>query len=226
MLKAVIFDLDGVLVKFNLNSRRIKEEIISYFEKNGLQAGLLSPSDPFSMIKETVRSCLSQQGVNAGVIEDLIKKGEGIAVEHEVEAAEITELLPNAKETLEAFRAMKMKMGIFTYNNSRATAVALNRHDITKFFEAVVTRDMVPRPKPNPLHLDEVLNSLKVSKDEVICVGDSEMDIKPCKERGVKVVGVTTGVRDGNFLSDLQPDYIIDDLCKLVDIVRDLNSNP
>ena len=224
MLKAVIFDLDGVLVKFNLESMRIKEDIIRYFEKNGLKAGLLSPSDPFSLIKEAVRSYFSDQGMELGAVGNLIKRAEEIAVEHEVEAAEITELLPNAKETLEAFRSMHMKMGLFTYNNSRATAIALKRHDIGRYFEAVVTRDMVQKPKPNPMHLDEVMNCLKVSKDEAICVGDSEMDIKPCKERGVKVVGVTTGVRDGEFLSGFGPDYIIDDLVKLVDIVRQINT--
>jgi beta-phosphoglucomutase-like phosphatase (HAD superfamily) len=39
LLKAVIFDLDGVIVKFNLNSRRIKEEMIAELEASGIPKG-------------------------------------------------------------------------------------------------------------------------------------------------------------------------------------------
>lgn len=220
MLKAVILDLDGVLVKFNLDSRGIKEEVIGYFVKNGLMEGLLTTQDPFSMMRETVRSYFADR--DPEWVENLLKEAEKIAVEHEVKAAGVTELLPNVRETLAALKAMGLKLGLFTYNNSKAAMMAVRRHGIDGFFDAMVCRDEVKNPKPNPIHLDAVMKGLGVSTDEVVCVGDSEMDIKPCKQRGVKIVAVTTGVRDGKFLSVLEPDYMIDDLSELLDIVKKL----
>jgi len=219
LLKAVIFDLDGVLMRFNLDSRRIKEDVIRYFVRNGLQDGLLSPTSSFSSIRESVRTFFSIAGKDPSWTEGLIKEGEKIPIEHEIRAATVTELLPNAKKTLMALKSMGLKLAVFTYNNSSATRIALRRHNLENFFDVVVARDMVIRPKPSPMHLDTVLNRLGVTKDEAIVVGDTEMDIKPCKELGVRVIAITTGIRTADELKFYSPDFLIEDLSDLPEIV-------
>jgi len=219
LLKAVIFDLDGVLMRFNLDSRRIKEDVIRYFVRNGLQDGLLSPTSSFSSIRESVRTFFSIAGKDPSWTEGLIKEGEKIPIEHEIRAATVTELLPNAKKTLMALKSMGLKLAVFTYNNSSATRIALRRHNLENFFDVVVARDMVIRPKPSPMHLDTVLNRLGVTKDEAIVVGDTEMDIKPCKELGVRVIAITTGIRTADELRFYSPDFLIEDLSDLPEIV-------
>ena len=219
MLKAIIFDLDGVLMKFNLESRKIKEDVIRYLVKNGLQEGLLSPTSSFASIREGIRAYFSMAGKDPSWIEGLIKEAENIPVEYEIKAAATTELLPNAREILMALKSMGLKLAIFTYNNSKATRIALRRHRLEGFFDVIVARDMVTRPKPNPIHLDTVLNRLGATKEEVIVVGDSEMDIKPCKELGVRVVAITTGIRAADELKPYSPDFIIEDLSDLPEVV-------
>jgi len=219
VLKAIIFDLDGVLMKFNLESRRIKEDVIKYLVKNGLQEGLLSPTSSFSSIRDGIRTYFSMAGKDPSWIEGLIKEAEEIPMEYEIRAAAATELLPNARETLMALKAMGLKLAVFTYNNSKATHIALRRHRLEGFFDVVIARDMVTRPKPNPVHLDAVLNRLGVTKDEAVVVGDTEMDIKPCKELGVRVVAVTTGIRTADELKPYSPDFLIDDLLDLPEVV-------
>jgi len=219
VLKAIIFDLDGVLMKFNLESRKIKEDVIRYLVKNGLQEGLLSPTSSFASIREGIRAYFSMAGKDPSWIEGLIKEAENIPVEYEIKAAATTELLPNAREILMALKSMGLKLAIFTYNNSKATRIALRRHRLEGFFDVIVARDMVTRPKPNPIHLDTVLNRLGATKEEVIVVGDSEMDIKPCKELGVRVVAITTGIRAADELKPYSPDFIIEDLSDLPEVV-------
>jgi len=222
MLKAVVFDLDGVIVKFNLDSRRIKEDVISFFVKNGLPEGLLSPIQPFSQIRDKVRETFSEMGMMHSSIEDLVKNAEKIPIEYEMKAAYQTHLLPDVKDILLLLKLMGLKLAIFTYNNSKATSIALNENGLKGVFNAIVARDMVTNPKPNPIHLEAVLKELGVSKEDAIVVGDSEMDIKPSKDLGVKVVAIASGIRTAEELKAFNPDYLILSISELKEIVKAL----
>ncbi|RWX73894.1 MAG: HAD family hydrolase [Candidatus Methanosuratincola verstraetei] len=219
-MRAVIFDMDGVLVNFNIDSRKIKSEIIEYFEENGFPSGALSPALPFSKIKEEVERHFSLKGMSRDEILEILRAAEGMAVEHEVEAAKTTRLLPGAKEALSELKSMGLRLAVFTYNNSKAVRLALERLGVEGYFDAVVSRDQVENPKPSPCHLRRVLELLGVSANEALVVGDSEMDIKPAKELGVKVAAITTGVRTEEELRAHSPDYIVDGLPEVVEIVR------
>jgi len=220
LIKGVIFDLDGVLLKFNLDSKKIKEEIIRFFVDNGLEGGLFTPRDSFSSIKEGARKYFAEKGKGDGWIDDLLKKGETIAIRYEVEAAKTTDLLPGVREVLKTLKAKGLKLAVFTYNNSEAAKIALERTGIIEFFDVVLARDNVPKPKPNPEHLKVVLQALGIGPNEVVVVGDSEMDIKPCKALGVRVVSVTTGIRTEEELKKYDPDFIIRELKELPNLIE------
>jgi len=222
VLKALIFDLDGVIMRFGLDSRGIKREVIAHLEDNGLTPGVLSPTDPFFRIKESARSIFKSMGRGDVWVDGLMKEVEKIPIKREVEAAEAAEVLPGVRDTLTVLRGRGLKLGIFTYNNSLAAEIALSRNGLDGYFQLVAARDSVPRPKPNPLHLAFVMEGLMVGKEEAIVIGDSEMDIKPCKELGVRVVAITTGIRDADFLRSLEPNYLIGNLSELIPIVDSL----
>ncbi|MEM3366000.1 MAG: HAD family hydrolase [Candidatus Bathyarchaeia archaeon] len=220
MLKGVIFDLDGVLLKFNLDSKKIKEEIISFFVENGLEKGMFTPKDTFSSIKEGVKEYFLGKGKEEEWIDNLLKMGEEIAVKHEIEAAKTTDLLPDVKEVLMTLRAKGLRLAVFTYNNSEAAKIALMKTGIIDYFDVILARDNVPKPKPNPEHLKVVLHALGIDPKEAVVVGDTEMDIKPCKALGVRVISVTTGIRTEEELKKYEPDFIIRGLKELLDLIE------
>ena len=223
MLKAIIFDLDGVIVKFNLNSRRIKEDMIAGIEASGFPKGKLSAEEPFSVMKEMIARHFAFIG-KGWMADGIIKKAEAVSMAwtSEVAAAREAELLPGAKRALQFIKGKGLKIALFTYNNSQAAEIALSRHGIRGCFDVIVSRDMVQKPKPDPAHLSAVLEKLGIKNDEAIVVGDSEMDIKPSKALGVKVVAMTTGVGHSEELSSLDPEYVISEMSDLEGIVERL----
>ncbi len=219
MLRALIFDLDGVIMKFGLDSKGIKREVITYLETRGLAQGVLSPTDPFSKIKGCAKGAFTSMGKDDSWIKLVMGEAEKISIRREVEAAEVAEVLPGVTDVLSALKGRGLKLAIFTYNNSLAAEIALAKNGLSQYFQLVAARDSVPRPKPNPLHLAYVLEGLMVGRDEAIVVGDSEMDIRPSKELGVRVAAVATGIRSADFLCSLEPDYLIGSLSELIAIV-------
>lgn len=55
--------------------------------------------------------------------------------------------------------------------------------------------------------------------DLAAIVGDTENDIFPAKEMGVKCIGVTTGIRNKSLLQLMQPNAIIDNLVELKELL-------
>jgi len=221
-LRAVVFDLDGVITRFNLEREKIKAEFIEYFRERGLVDPSLTPSTPYSLIKDAVAAYFSGIGRGAEV-EAMLRDADRIIVEHEIRAASDAPLLPGVKGALTALKAMGLRLAIFTYNNSQAAGMILRRHGLDGIFDVVVSRDMVSRPKPNPIHLEAVLARLGVQKGETLVVGDSEMDIESARKAGVRVAAVATGLRSRKELAAHGPDFLIGDLSELPALVRGLD---
>jgi phosphoglycolate phosphatase len=64
------------------------------------------------------------------------------------------------------------------------------------------------------------MNQLQCAADEVLYVGDSEVDIETSRNAGVPIVAVSWGFRDVNFLKTLHPDFLIHHPSELLDILN------
>lgn len=51
-------------------------------------------------------------------------------------------------------------------------------------------------------------------------IGDTEADITCSKQLGFVSVAVTSGIRAENYLKSLDPDYTIDDISGLLEIIE------
>ncbi len=142
---------------------------------------------------------------------------------YESEAARKTSLLPNVLKTLKTLRRMKLKMAIFTTNGEKSTSYILTRFHISRFFEAVITRESVSAVKPNPAHLEAALRVLKSRSEEAIVVGDSARDIKCARELNVIAVGVKTGISSPEALIDAGANYLASSVADIHILVQQLN---
>ena len=77
-------------------------------------------------------------------------------------------------------------------------------------FTAVLGQREEVKVKPDPIIVSDILEVAKVTKEEVLYVGDSGVDMQTAANAGVTVCGVTWGFRPRAELEEFSPQYIVD----------------
>ena len=83
------------------------------------------------------------------------------------------------------------------------------------YFSVVLGGDSLPQKKPDPAPLRHVCETLQISADKALMIGDSINDILAGQRAHVDTVGVTYGYNYGQPISDSQPTYVFDSFAKL-----------
>lgn len=222
-IKAVVFDLDGTLVGFNLDYRSLRAEVRGYLAKQGVPASVLSLQENiFEMLKKA-ELFLRNTRKPTTTIEKLRGEVLSIAEKYELDAAMSTGLMSGALETLKTLKRMGLKLGICTTDSEKAATYILQRFRIAEFFDAVVTRDKVKQVKPHPEHLQAVLDSLGVKPEESMLVGDSVMDMQCAQELKVIAVGLPTGISSKQQLTQQGANYIVTSITDVPVLIERIN---
>lgn len=156
---AVIFDMDGTLIRSNLDFDLMRAEI-------GIE------NTPILEAMEKMSA-------------DDRRRAEAILHRHEERAAASSELLPGASEVVAAIRVAGWPVALMT-RNSRASAAAFQeRHGFS--FDYVRTREDGPfKPSPEPVF--DICRALAREPGASWCIGDYHYDIHCGKAAGAKAV--------------------------------------
>jgi HAD superfamily hydrolase (TIGR01549 family) len=224
MINTVIFDLDGTLTEFNLDVKACRIEVIHRLSKQGIPEELFSLNESaFDMLLK-VKNHLGPKTPEETIL-DIKKMIFSIVESHELQAAKETKLFTGISETLGTLKKMNLKMGLCTISSQRASGYILSRFGIEEFFDAVFPRESVLAVKPNPIHLKAVLDSLKVTAQEAMFVGDSVKDVICANRLGVLAVGVPTGLSSVEQLKDSGSHYVVSSVTEIPKLVMQLNKN-
>jgi phosphoglycolate phosphatase len=115
-------------------------------------------------------------------------------------------------------------------------AVVSNKHDylvkplnstiFNQIFDpAVGMMEGIPS-KPDPKMLINVITEYELNSDEIVFVGDSEIDILTAQNANVYSVGVTWGFRTKEVLIQAKANQIIDHPMELIDVLERINNEP
>jgi phosphoglycolate phosphatase len=75
-------------------------------------------------------------------------------------------------------------------NTNRTTSMphVMDRYNLWPFFDMVVTALDVKNPKPHPESIEKILQKFNLKREEVVFVGDSEVDQQAAQSAGIKFV--------------------------------------
>ncbi|MBF0283487.1 MAG: phosphoglycolate phosphatase [Magnetococcales bacterium] len=127
---------------------------------------------------------------------------------------------PGVIETLEALRERGVALGVATNKPQALTLPLLEQLGLMKYFSCVAGGDTLPFRKPNPGHLNFVMEHLGSTPDLTLMLGDSEVDAQAARAAGTSLALVTFGFTPVEELIPLQPDWLLDRFDQLLRIVR------
>ena len=128
-------------------------------------------------------------------------------------------LYDGVKEALDFLSTTGVKIGCVTNKASEFTLPILRDLGISSYFETVLCGDMVERKKPDPLPLLQSAETLGVSPQASLMIGDSMSDVKAARAAGFGIVCMSYGYNHGEDIRDYDPDAVIDSMDQIRDII-------
>jgi phosphoglycolate phosphatase len=119
---------------------------------------------------------------------------------------------PGVIAGLEKFRAMGLKIACITNKAEAFTIPLLERTDLRKYFDVVVSGDTLPRHKPDPMQLTWICGRFDIHPHLMLLCGDSLNDAKAARAAGCPVFIVPYGYNEGEDVRKLDCDAIVSSL--------------
>ncbi len=214
-LKATIFDFDGTLAILNIDFSSMRDQIFDLMKHYGIGEEMIREHYALEVIDEVYQTLYKKNSYSAEVF---YQEAHQILHQVEMRAAEKGNLIQGTKSTLESLRAKSIKVGIITRNCEDAVRKVFP--DINHFCDVFVPRNSTRKVKPHPDHLTHVLNSLKISGEDAVMIGDHIIDIQAGKKVGMKTIGVLTGRTKREEFEMAGADYILreaSEICTLLE---------
>ncbi len=108
-------------------------------------------------------------------------------------------LIPGAKEFVKRIAEQNISLAIATNKGNQGLQRALSLSGLSAFFKVTRCAGQTA-PKPNPEMLQQILDSLNVSADKALMIGDSVTDIEMAKSIDMDAIGVDFYQRDTSGL--------------------------
>ena len=213
--KAVIFDLDGTLLDTSMDLLNCTNKTLEHFGFNKVNRETLI-QNVGDGLKLTIVKC-----TNADIAEEKMNNiisyfSELYTKNYNVE----TIAYPNIDKMLLELQNLNIKLGCNSNKTHEYTVDLLKSiFKEIKFDCAIGDRVNIPK-KPNPYSLLEIINNLKLEKNEILFVGDSENDMKTAIAAEVDFAWVSYGYRKFEQIKEFNPTYIVNDPLEIINIIN------
>ena len=180
MIKAALFDLDGVLID--------SETLYTRFWDNvGKVHNLPSPTFAYDIKGTTLTDILNTHFSNPQVRKDVDR------LLHEFENEIVYPIFPGALEFVDLLRSQGLKTVIVTSSDTKKMDFLFAQHPgFSSHFDAIVTACDVTRSKPDPEPYLKGAEKAGVHPEECIVFEDSFQGLESGRRAGCRVIGLST----------------------------------
>ncbi|MBR9680570.1 MAG: HAD family phosphatase [Candidatus Altiarchaeota archaeon] len=202
-MKAVIFDMDGVLADTQKLHAKIESEI---FRELGID---ISPSEMTRRFaglsfKLQINTILKEHGKSADIDEIDLEKYEKYikALEQGIEGVR------GARPLVEWLYEKKVPMAIATSNKRKAAQIVVKELGLNNYIKVLVTSEDISLGKPSPDIFLEAAKRININPKDCIVIEDGESGLIGAKKAGMKTLGYNTDVKNKGDYSALTMDEV------------------
>lgn len=186
MFKAVIFDMDGVIIDsepihLKLEQKLLKELGVDMTKEE--YNGYIGTTAHYMW--EVIRK---KHGLNKDV-NDLVKMDREAYYKHLVSKESEVMLINGIKEFIKELRENNIKLAIASSSPFNVIKAVVKIFQLEEYFDVLVTGDFVEKSKPEPDIFLYAAEKLGVSPEDCIVVEDSHNGVIAAKKAGMKCVG-------------------------------------
>jgi HAD superfamily hydrolase (TIGR01549 family) len=128
-------------------------------------------------------------------------------------------LIPGVGEMLSRLKG-SYPLSVVSARDEKSTMQFLNRFDLVKYFDVIVTGLTAPHTKPYPDPILYAAQKMSVRPAECLMIGDTTVDMRAGKSAGAQTVGVLCGFGEEPELRKLGADLILKTTSDLTDILN------
>ncbi len=220
MIKALIFDFDGLMIETETCDYQAWLEIYREYgldypvhewqELIGTYENVPVPLDRLDRLKGPI----DRKAIDAR------------RRERSTELAMRQELLPGVMDYLEGAQRMGLKLAIASSSPRVWLDQFLEPHNLARYVQVVVTGDTVSQVKPSPEIFNSTLQKLDVEPEEAIIFEDSFNGLRAAKAAAVRCVIIPSNLTRGMDFKDA--DLVLDSLgsIPLTSLLDHFNKHP
>jgi phosphoglycolate phosphatase len=216
-LKGIVFDLDSTLVQSHVDFPKMKRNIIQLLESNGHPPGTLSTTDQTTVvIMEHAEREWERQRKPEGERRRLRDAITVYMNQGEMEAIETLKEIPGAAEAVEKLKDQGFKLAVLTRGHHGYAVEALKKTGMHSYFDVILGRGETPQPKPYREAIEYTVKQMGLTVDDVVMVGDHQIDYDSAKNSRCRFIGVATGRRGlKSWENDTAPPVLLDSVADL-----------
>lgn len=183
-IKAILYDLDGVLINTKtwhfdaLNSSLLQYGLnISEKDHDALYEGLPT--------LEKLKILSKQQGLDKKFYPEIIRRKNAELLKILKKNCEIDE---NRLNILKHFQVLGLKQALCTNTSTSTVDWIVNNCRLKEYLDLILSRNHIVNPKPNPEIYIKAINFFNLNPEDCLIIEDSEHGINAAKKAGAGIL--------------------------------------
>jgi HAD superfamily hydrolase (TIGR01509 family) len=217
MLRAVIFDMDGVIVDSQPYHFAVEEKI---FRDKGVAVSTEESHSFVGMAGDRMWEYVKNKFGLQESIAELMAIDNKVRVDYFASLKNV-QPMPGVMELLKELRYNNVKIALASSSSVEVINVFISKLGVGHYFQQIISGDFVEKGKPAPDIFIHTAQALQESSANCVVIEDSANGVKAAKAAGMKCIGFLS---PNSGAQDLSPaDMVVDDFTKLtVSIIKAL----
>lgn len=206
MKKLVIFDLDGTLLNTIADLAAATNQALRHFGYPTHE------TEAYRFFVGNGINKLFERALPDGerTEENILKIRSRFVPYYDEHNTDLSRPYPGIPELLSALQKQEIRMAVASNKYQAATRKLISHYfPEINFVEVLGQREGIPA-KPDPSIVYDIMRKAEVKNEEVLYVGDSNVDMQTAHHAGVTAIGVAWGFRPRTELEALHPAHILE----------------